>query len=72
MENNVLKCAYVPCWLSNKESAYRRHRFDPFVGKLPWRRKWQSIPVFLPEKCHGQRILVGYSPESHKESDTTE
>ena len=38
----------------------------------PWRRKWQSTPVFLPGKSHGQRSLVGYSPWGHKELDTTE
>ena len=45
--------------------------FDPWVGKIPWRRKWQPTPVFLPEKSHGWS-LVGYSPRGHKESDTTE
>ena len=34
----------------------------PVVGKIPWRQKWQLIPVFLPGKFHGQRSLVGYSP----------
>ena len=34
--------------------------FDPWVGKIPWRRKWQPTPVFLPGKSHGQRNLVGY------------
>ena len=38
----------------------------------PWRRKWQSTPVLLPGKSHGQRSLVGYSPWGRKESDTTE
>ena len=42
------------------------------VGKIPWRRKWQSTPVLLPGKSHGQRSLVGYSPWGRKESDTTE
>ena len=37
-------------------------RFDPWVGKMPWRRKWQPTPVFLPGRFHGQRSLVGYSP----------
>ena len=50
----------------------RRHGFDPWVGKIPWRRAWQPTPVFLPEESHGQRSLVGYSPRGHKESDTTE
>ena len=47
-------------------------RFDPWVGKIPWRRKWQPTPVLLPWKSHGQRSLVGYSPWGHKESDMTE
>ena len=46
--------------------------FDPWVGKIPWRRKWQSTPVLLPGKSHGQRSLVGYSPWGHKKLDTTE
>ena len=46
--------------------------FDPWVRKIPWRRKWQPIPVILPGKSHEQRTLVGYSPWSCKESDTTE
>ena len=41
-------------------------------GEDPWRRKWQSTPVFLPGEPHGQRSLVGYSPRGPKESDTTE
>jgi len=43
-----------------------------WVGKIPWRRKWQPIPVFLPGKLHGQRSLAGYSPWGRKELDTTE
>ena len=53
----------------------RRHRrwgFDPWVWKIPWRRKWQSTPVFLPGKSRGQRSLVGYSPRGRKGADTTE
>ena len=46
--------------------------FNPCVGKIPWRRKWQSTPVLLPGKSHGQRSLVGYSPWGCKESDMTE
>ena len=49
-----------------------RPRFDPWVGKIPWRRKWQPTPVFLPGESHGRRSLVGYSPQGGKESDTTE
>ena len=44
----------------------RRFGFDPWVGRIPWRRKWQLSPVFLPEKCHGQRSLVGSSPRRHR------
>ena len=39
-----------------------RPGFDPWVGKIPWRRKWQPAPVFLPGRPHGQRSLVGHSP----------
>ena len=46
--------------------------FDPWVGEIPWRRKWQPTPVFLPRKSHGQRSLVGYRPWGCKESDITE
>ena len=42
------------------------------MGKIPWRRTWQPTPAFLPGEFHGQRSLAGYSPQSHKESDTTE
>ena len=45
---------------------------DLWVGKILWRRKWQPTPVFLPGEFHGQRILAGYSPWGHKESDRTE
>ena len=52
---------------------WRRLRFDPWVGKILWRRKRQPTPVFLPGKSHGQSSLVGYSSGGgHKESDTTE
>ena len=47
-------------------------RFDPWVGKIPWRRAWQPTPGFLPEESHEQRSLQGYSLWGHKESDTTE
>ena len=46
--------------------------FDPWVGKIPWKGKWQPTPVFLPGESHGQRSLAGYSLWDHKESDTTE
>ena len=64
----------LPWWLSSKESICqcRRRRFNPWVGKIPWRRTWQPTPVFLPGEPHGWRNLVGYSPRGSKESDMTE
>ena len=66
----------VPRWLSGKEPtcqwrSHRRCRFNAQVGKITWRRKWQPTIVFLPEKSHGQKSLVGYSACSHKELDMT-
>ena len=52
---SVLKeftCQYQRC---------RRYRFDLWVRKIPWRRKWESTPIFLPGKSHGQRSMAGYS-----------
>ena len=65
-----------PGGASGKESTcqfrrFKRCQFYPWVWKFPWRRKWQSIPVFLPGESHGPRSLAGYSPWGHKESDTT-
>ena len=58
-----LKLPYVlfPRWLSGKESTCqcRRCRFDPWVGKIPQRRKWQPTPVLLPEKLYEQKSLAG-------------
>ena len=61
---------WLPQWLSCKESTCqcRRH----WVGKIPWRRKWQPTPVFLPGKSYGQRSLAGYSSWDCKELDTIE
>ena len=42
---------------------------NPWVGKIPWRRKWQPTPIFLPRKSHGQRSLTGYSPWDCQGSD---
>ena len=63
----------LPRWLSGKESTCQcsRCRFDLWVGKIPWRRKWQPTPVFLPGKPHGQGSLAGCSPWGHRESDVT-
>ena len=50
----------------------RRPGFDPWVGKIPWRRAWLSIPGFWPGEFHGRRSLAGYSPWSHKQANTAE
>ena len=47
----------LPWWFSSKEPICqrrrrKRHGFDPWVGKIPWRRKWYPTPVFLPGKFH--------------------
>ena len=64
-------------WLNGKEPACQWRRckrcwFDPWVEKIPCRRKWQPTPLFLPGKSHGQRNQVGYSPWACKEVDTAE
>ena len=50
----------------------KRPRVNPWVRKIPWRRKWQLTAVFVPGKFHGQRSLMDCSPWDHKESDMTE
>ena len=50
----------------------KRLRFDPWVRKIPWKRKWQPTPVFLAGEFDGQRSLAGYNPWGGKESDTPE
>ena len=64
----------APVGASGKESACqcwrpKRPGFNPWVGKIPWRRVWQLTPVFLPGESHGQWSLVGYSPKGCKELD---
>ena len=58
----------LPWWFRGKESACqcRRRRFSFWVSKIPWRKKWQPSPVFLPGKSHGQRSLAGCSAWGHK------
>ena len=53
---------------SSKESTcqFRRRGFNPWVRKIPWWRRWQPTPSFLPGKSQGQRSLVGYSPRGHR------
>ena len=74
------RCAHaggLPQWLSGKDSDYQcrsqsRGYFDPWVGRIPWRRAWPPTPIFLPGKSRGQRSLVGCNPWGCKEWDTTE
>ena len=66
-----------PRWLSgnllpNTGDARKVGGFEPWVGKMPWSRKWQPAPVFLPGKVLGQRSLTGYSSRGCKESEMTE
>ena len=66
-----------PSGASGKESAcqcrrHKRRRFDPWVRKILWSKKWQPTSVFLPGKFHGQRSLVGYSPWGCNKLDMTE
>ena len=56
-------------WVGKIRLRRGRLGFDPWVRKIPWRRKLKPTPVFLPRESHGQRILAGYS---HKELDMTE
>ena len=70
IHRTLVKCSHprllrwLPWWLSGEESTCqcRGPRFYPWVGKIPWRRKWQPTPVFLPGKSNRQRSLAGYSP----------
>ena len=64
--------AYLVAQMAKNLPALQRPGFNPRLGKIPWRRELQPIPVFLPGESHGQSSLVGYSPWDCKESDTTE
>ena len=70
----VMKHLLPSRWCSGEEfachcSRHRRCRLDPWVRKIPWRKKWQHTPGFLPGKFHGQSLA---GPQSRKESDRTE
>ena len=52
--------------------AIRETKFRSLSPEDPWRREWQTTPVFLPGDSHGQSSLVGYSPWDRTESDMTE
>ena len=73
----MYECGGVPRWLSRQRiclQCRRRRRcgFDPWVGKILWRKAQQPTPEFLPGEFHGQRSLVGCSPQDRTELDTTE
>ena len=64
---HIVKAMGFPGGTRGKEPAcqcrkHKRHRFNSWVGKIPWRRAWQPTPVFLPGEFYGQRSLEGYSP----------
>ena len=63
---SVVKSASLIAQLVKNPLQCRRPGFDSWFGKTPWRRKWQSTPVYLPGESHGQRSLVGYSPWGRK------
>ena len=67
-------CFHSPSEVKNPPAMQgtQRRGFDPWVGKIPWRRVWQPTSVFLPGKSRGQRSLMGCSPWGRKESYTTE
>ena len=75
--SHVQRLETFPGGTSGEETACQRRRckrcgFDPWVGKIHWRRAWKPTPQFLPPgESYGQRSLVIYSPQSHKEPDTT-
>ena len=70
----ITTCLSFPGGSDGKESACIAGAMGsiPGLGRSPGGRKWQPPPVFLPEKSHGQRSLVGYSPWGHRELDMTE
>ena len=74
-EQNSPRCIHLQGFhgcLDGKESAVWKTWFDPWVAKIPWRREWLPILVFLPVESYGQRNLTGCISWGHKESDTTE
>ena len=71
LDDRYLNTRGFPGGANGKEPAcqcrrHKRHGFNPWVRKIPWRRAWQPTPVFLLGESHGQRSLAGYSPWGHK------
>ena len=67
----MLWASLVAQIVKNLLAMWERPRFIPWVRKIPWRREWQPIPVFLPGEFHGQKSLAVYSPWCRKEPDMT-
>ena len=65
-------CGGSPCGSVVRIRLPMQEMCDPWVGKIPWRRKWQPTPEFVPGESLGQRRLAGYSPQGHRESDNSE
>ena len=70
----LAQASQVAQWVMHLPSMRRRrrHSFNTWFRKIPWRRARQPTPVCLPGESHGQRSLASYSPQGHKESVTTE
>ena len=73
----ICGCTYVGTWTSQVAQMVKnpvlqcgRPGFDPWVGKIHWRRAWQPTPVFLPGESLGQRRLAGYRPQNHRVGDS--
>ena len=64
LPNSLLPSSKEPACHCRRQ---KKHGFDPWSRKMPWGRAWQPTPVFLPGVSHGQRSLVAFRPQSHKE-----
>ena len=68
-KHRLTRTSQVALVAENPSCHYRRRKrrgFDPWVGKIPWRRRWQLTAEFLPGNSHGQGHLAGYSPWDHR------
>ena len=74
IEKKILGASQVVLMVENPLASAGdiRDRFSPRVRKIPWRRAWEPMPVFLPGESHGQRSLVSHSSWGCKELDMTE
>ena len=68
-ELNWICRASLVAQMAKNLPAMQETQVNPWVRMIPWRREWQTTPVFLPREFHGQRSLVSYSPQGHKELD---